>query len=160
VSVQAITWVLENCPAKYGARLILLSIANHADRYGQNAWPSMASIAREAGLSTRQVERMVPHLARMGWLRVEPRGGPNGTHKYALPLMPDPDILSGPVPTSAPAVPTSAVPPYRHLVRGNRPEPSIEPSALPEEKQTLLEHRSGLHDDAPRLRCSACKEAS
>lgn len=159
MSIQAMVWVFEHSQTHYGERLVLLSIANHADRFGANAWPSMASIAQEAGLSTRQVERIVPDLEKKDLVRVERRGGPKGSNRYAILGMAHTDNMSGSVPTSASAVPTSAVPPYRHLVRGNRPEPSIEPSALPEEKQALLEHRSGLHD-APRLRCSACKEAS
>lgn len=88
MSIQAISWVLEESEAKLGARLVLLSIANHADRVGGNAFPSVETIAIEAGMSTRQVQRALPILEKIGELEID-RGGGEGsgrgkTHRYRI----------------------------------------------------------------------------
>jgi hypothetical protein len=57
VSVQAMSWVLDYSPAQRGDRLVLISLANHADRDGANAFPTVPTIARESGaLSERSVQ--------------------------------------------------------------------------------------------------------
>ena len=70
MSVQAISWVLEHSKARLGARLVLLSIANHANGEGENAWPSVSRIADEAGMSPRQVKNLLPELERLGELEI------------------------------------------------------------------------------------------
>lgn len=87
MSVQAQTWVFEFSQAKYGDRLVLLSIANHADARGDNAWPAIATIAREARLSTRQVRRALLHLVRLGELKLISGKESYKTNLYHLPKM-------------------------------------------------------------------------
>ncbi len=84
MSVQAISWVLENSESRLGARLVLISIANHASHDGDSAWPSIATIAAETGLSERQVQYAIPELEALGELRVERGGGRGNTHKFFL----------------------------------------------------------------------------
>lgn len=51
------SWVLDHSPAQRGDRLVLISLANHADRDGANAFPTVPTIARESGaLSERSVQ--------------------------------------------------------------------------------------------------------
>lgn len=87
MSVQALSWVLEFSEAHRGDRLVLLSIANHADAQGGNAWPSIAVIGREARLSGRQVQRALPRLVRLGELEIVYRGDRHLTNQYRLPKM-------------------------------------------------------------------------
>lgn len=94
MSVQAVSWVLERSEAHLGARLVLLSIANHADRQGCNAWPSVSTIALEAHMSARQVQRCMRELVQIGELTIDANAGFNGTHRYTLSKMQG-DNLSG-----------------------------------------------------------------
>jgi len=77
VSVQALSWVLERCPEHVGpqARLVLMSIANHAGPRGEDSYPSVATIGRETGLNARQVQRWTAWLADEGLLEVERQAG-------------------------------------------------------------------------------------
>lgn len=69
MSVQAIAWVLEHADtSSVGDRLVLLSLANHADRRGRGAFPRVADIAREARLSERQVSRALGRLENEGFI--------------------------------------------------------------------------------------------
>jgi hypothetical protein len=86
--------VLDYSEARLGAKLVLISIANHAKRDGTGAWPSVATIAREAGLSDRQVQNLLPDLEKLGELRIDREAGPYGTHLYSLAKM---DAKSSPV---------------------------------------------------------------
>jgi hypothetical protein len=83
--VQAISWVMDHSRSRLGARLVLLSIANHAHADGTGAYPSKATIGREAGLSPRQVQRLLPELVALGELEVAEGKGPGGAHLYTLP---------------------------------------------------------------------------
>lgn len=49
-----------------GSRAVLLVLAWHADPAGRGAWPSRATIAREAGGSERQVGDALKVLEREG----------------------------------------------------------------------------------------------
>ncbi len=77
MSWQAVTWVLENSVSRVGSRLVLLSIASHANREGHSAFPSLKTIAIEAHLSKVQVIHCISELETLGELVVV-RGGVNG----------------------------------------------------------------------------------
>lgn len=85
------SWVLDESSAKLGDRLVLLSIANHADKYGRGAYPSVSLIAAEAGLSDRQAIRSIQNLEKMGELIVFERAIRIATRRvvnlYGLPLI-------------------------------------------------------------------------
>src|SRR5690348_2532602 len=87
MSVQAMGWVFENSESRLGPRHVLLSIANHADRYGRNAFPSVRTIAHEARLSPREVQYAIPILVDLGELLSQRGAGPGGANLYSLPKM-------------------------------------------------------------------------
>lgn len=85
MSWQAVTWVLEQSQATLGSRLVLLSIASHANREGRNAWPAVDTIALETRLSRREVQYCLRELEELGELKTLPKKGrPNA---YELPLV-------------------------------------------------------------------------
>lgn len=98
MSVQALSWVLDDVRGiKPTERLALISIANHADRHGRNAWPSYETIAAEADINVDTAKRAVRSLRSAGVVTVEiNRGGDADTrpdrrpNRYALPLMGQP----------------------------------------------------------------------
>lgn len=55
--------------------LVLLAIADHADEYGGNAWPSIATIARKCRLSERRIQQIISSLVANGFLEVERQAG-------------------------------------------------------------------------------------
>lgn len=91
ISIQAISWVLEHSRSRLGPRHVLISIANHADRLGNNAYPSLETIGLEARLTSRQVARALPLLVALGELEIFHAAGQKGrggtTNRYLLPLM-------------------------------------------------------------------------
>ena len=88
MSIQAVAWVLQHSKETYGDRLVLIALANHADEHGRNAWPSVETLGREAGLTSRQVQRCLRNLEGSGAIR-EMGIGSKGTHIYALNLAVD-----------------------------------------------------------------------
>lgn len=84
MSVQALSWVLNESESTLGSRLVLLSIANHADAKGMNSWPNVATIAQEARVSERQTQRCIKQLEKLGELAVEKGAGYNGSHRFRL----------------------------------------------------------------------------
>lgn len=84
LSIQAQTWVFEFSRSRLASRLVLLSIANHADREGRNAFPSVSTIAFEARVSERQVHRCLQDLTTIGELKVEIAASRYGTNLYTM----------------------------------------------------------------------------
>jgi len=87
MSIQALVWVIEHSQSRLADRCVLMSIANHCDREGKNAWPSINTISHEAKVSPRQVQISIVRLSKTGELSVARSRGPHGTNLYSLPMM-------------------------------------------------------------------------
>ncbi|TMK05657.1 MAG: helix-turn-helix domain-containing protein [Alphaproteobacteria bacterium] len=70
MSIQAVAWVLGLYIPDPHAKLILLSLANHADHETGFCYPPMRMIASEASCDRRTVLRKIPMLEEAGFLRV------------------------------------------------------------------------------------------
>ena len=57
--------VMENNDVGGAAKLVALVLANYANEKGL-AWPSIESLAEKTGLSTRQIQRLVPQIEKAG----------------------------------------------------------------------------------------------
>ena len=79
------SWVMESSQATLASRLVLLAIANHAKADGTDAWPSVATLAKEARISEVQTHRCIKRLQKIGELAIEIAAGPKGTNLYRLP---------------------------------------------------------------------------
>jgi hypothetical protein len=72
VSIEAISWVLNHAPIPTDRKdasslaAVLIGLANHADRYGRHAFPSVQTLADYSRLSTRSVIRCVAALHELG----------------------------------------------------------------------------------------------
>ena len=84
VSIEAVRHVLENSKTKGAQRLILVVIAEHADKNGL-AWPSVQTIARLANCSERFVHTTIAKL-KSGELIIERGGGRGRSNRYRIPL--------------------------------------------------------------------------
>lgn len=85
MSVQATTWVWEHSKATGSDRLVLLAIADAANREGAQSFQSAPSLAKMTGLSVRTVWRSIDALISLGELSKEGRQGEYQTTVYALP---------------------------------------------------------------------------
>ena len=56
-------------------KVVLLAIADSADDDGDNAWPSVATLARKASVSDRRVQQIVKSLESQGLLAIYPQAG-------------------------------------------------------------------------------------
>lgn len=78
MSVQAMGWVLDYSETTLATRLVMIAIANHADAYGVNAWPSQRKLAAEAKVDVRTVRRAIDEAVGLGELTVTPHAGQKG----------------------------------------------------------------------------------
>lgn len=66
MSIQAVGWVLDNSTTTGGERLVLISLANHADE-NLECYPTVARITREAGIKdTRTTQKILARLESAG----------------------------------------------------------------------------------------------
>lgn len=86
MSIQAVAWALEQDfgyttpkgrqTSAHGAKLVLISLCNHADHKTGHCWPSASTIAKEASCNIRSVYRLIGALERNGFIEVKRnRGG-------------------------------------------------------------------------------------
>lgn len=88
------SYVIDNSAHGGGAFLCLLMIANHADRFGRNAFPGVPVLAQECRMSERQIYRLLDELERSGELKTERAGGGRGKVKGFRIVMGNPDKMS------------------------------------------------------------------
>lgn len=62
MSIDALDWVFRASKSTGSDRLVLLSIANHADENGASSFPSVKRIADETRLSERAIRRSIAAL--------------------------------------------------------------------------------------------------
>jgi hypothetical protein len=80
VSIQAVGWALEQrLPPK--PKLVLVSIANHANHVDGYCWLALDTISREASIPVRSLFRYIGGLARNGYLRKQLRKGEDGKQR-------------------------------------------------------------------------------
>ena len=80
MSIQAVAWALDqDLPAR--PKLVLVSIANHANHTDGYCWLKAETIAQEASCSPRAVFNFVGDLIRNGFVRKSPRKGDDGKQR-------------------------------------------------------------------------------
>lgn len=144
------TWVFDHSRATGNDRLVLLSLADHADDEEWECWPSLERIAVKALVSVRTVQRSIATLVELGELEVAPGGGRGRSNRYRLTGKPGQPVI---VSSDGERVTDSAgkgdrfaetmTPEARKgdtCVQGTVREPSIEP---PREPSRALATRNG-----------------
>ena len=93
MSAEAVTVVLHHSKAQGAAKLILWGIANHHS--DQGAWPSIATLAKYAGITERRVQQIVRELTNSGEITIQEQGGfghtQYKTNRYFINLTCPPD---------------------------------------------------------------------
>lgn len=85
MSVQATTWVWEHSQAEGNARLVLLAIADAANREGENAWISANTIAKMCRIGHRTAQRKIAELMESGELEKMGSRGEKQATVYRIP---------------------------------------------------------------------------
>jgi DNA-binding transcriptional MocR family regulator len=138
MSWQAIAWAIRQTTGAARRKLLLLALANYADKNGV-CWPSQETLARDTEQSVDTVQRQLDVLEELNLIRRErmpKRRGQWQGHRYKLPLQTDPppkgqnaarsaDLRSGQAAISALTRPQSL-----------RLKPSIEPLYEPSHMRT------------------------
>jgi hypothetical protein len=110
VSVQATTWVWEHSKAENAGLLVMLAIADSANREGAAAMQSVPTFAKMCRISDRHVARCIVKLLEMGELEKTGVSQRYGTTVYRLPRMgadpryPTPDLEVTPDNPSTPDI--------------------------------------------------------
>ncbi len=75
MSVEAIAWVLHHADTSGTDKVVLIGLANHADPYGANSWPSVDTLATYAGVTERAVRAALRRLEAEGRIACELQAG-------------------------------------------------------------------------------------
>lgn len=141
MSVEASAWAWSRDELGSRDRLVLLALADHADREGC-CFPGQGSIAQKTGLSRDTVGRAVRHLERAGYLEREPRTrGDGGRTSDLYKLAVTPPAQSGTPSAGAPPAPgqrAGEAPPQGAGDVNHQGKSSVEPG-----KVTPLDQRRG-----------------
>lgn len=87
MSTEALSCVLQYSESRLAARLVLVSIANHANPQGVS-WPGLKTISREAGgVSLRQIKRCLRFLVEISEISIDRCASPLGTNLYVILLL-------------------------------------------------------------------------
>lgn len=84
MSIQAIDYVLSRSSSRGLCRLVLISIANHANRHGASCHPSIELIADEAGVGRATAWRCIEKLEADGEIIVQRARGRGHRSKYVM----------------------------------------------------------------------------
>lgn len=89
MSVQATSWVWNHSQAEGTARLVLLAIADAANREGERAWISAKTIGEMCRVTSRTAQRKIAELVAIGELEKTGSRGERQANVYRLPKMKD-----------------------------------------------------------------------
>lgn len=91
MSLQALVWVIDHSEAEGNARCVMFAIGNYIHADGTGAWPSLATIAREARCSRATTVRAIAELRDLGELAWRTGAGHEGSRRksnaYTFPRM-------------------------------------------------------------------------
>ena len=130
MSIQAMVWAIEQPIKEAGAKLVLVCVANYADKKGV-CWPSQETVGKDATMTDRTVRRWLKWLEENKYLTREPQyeHGKRTSDLIVLDLagsyrknFPVENEATG---KNGSDLPESSGQTYRKHVSG---EPSIEPS--------------------------------
>lgn len=84
MSIGVMSWVWKDSKATGTDKFVLLAIADNAWDDGSNAWPSVGTISRKTGLSSRTVQRCIQNLHDIGELQTMDRPGHSNLYRVVM----------------------------------------------------------------------------
>ena len=122
MSIKVSTYVWEHSTHKGTALLLMLAIADHAHDDGAGAYPSIATLARKARTTPRNVKLLLPRLEESGELDVRRNKGPHGVNLYRVNFIHP--LVYGSVDGSTDGLGERAFTPNAHQISPPEHEPS------------------------------------
>jgi hypothetical protein len=111
--------IWDSGPESQGQLLVMLALSDYANDTGA-CWPSIASIARKARMTTRGTQKIIRQLEADGWLKIVTGNGRHGCNNYIV----NPE-RSSPEPSSPPLnVDTQTLNVDTETLNLDTPEPS------------------------------------
>jgi hypothetical protein len=97
MSIRIMSAIWENGPESQGQLLVMLALSDYANDTGA-CWPSIASIARKARMTTRGTQKIIRQLEADGWLEIVTGNGRHGCNNYIVnPERSSPEPSSPPI---------------------------------------------------------------
>lgn len=127
MAINAIEWAFEQEISVPSAKLVLLSLADHANKSGY-CWPSIARLSKRTGLSRATIFRSIETLTGLGLVAQAYEQGKVNKYNLILPVSScdqshgDTSIMVIPDPSHIETPPVSSCDQTRLMVR---PEPSL-----------------------------------
>lgn len=165
MSVQAITWAIGQEISVPAQKLLLICLANYADKEGV-CWPGQKALAEDTCMTDRSVRTHIKALEAAGYLTREERRRQDKTRtsdKYCLnikrKILP---VDTGPTGKSASDLPENPRQPHRKIFPGNEPvrEPSEEPGTQAPRKPERFEEAWSAYPEGQGRNCGkpeACR---
>jgi hypothetical protein len=142
VKIMSAVWECEGLDAT--ERLVMLSLADHADDMGR-CYPSIARLCQRTSMSDRGVQKVLGRLVERGFISVKPGAGQSGANLYTLstPEPGSPRTTFTPPNDVHPKPRTTFTPPPNPVP--NTPEPG---SPKPSENRQREEKKEGARQVA------------
>jgi hypothetical protein len=148
MSVEVTSAVWKTSKANGTALLVLLAIADYADRDGR-AYPSITSIAEKVRTSERNVQKLLRRLEAMGEITVQIKGGrhgcnvyfvrQNGEHAFTPSETDSIETVNARTPQKGEQMGKKGERTDTGVVNARTPDPSIDPSIDPSEGESARE---------------------
>lgn len=87
IKVMSAVWECDALDAS--ERLVMLSLADHADDAGR-CYPSVARLCRRTSMSDRGVQKVIARLVARGFIAIRPNAGQGGANLYTVTATPEP----------------------------------------------------------------------
>lgn len=142
MSIKHMAYVWDSVMVGGSELLVMLAIADSADRETGEAFPSVPFVASKCRLSERQTARIIKTLVDDGDLELIKRGGGRRSNVYKINTENDPCQNVTPVTDDTPPLtPVTGHPP--HLCQGNHHISVIDPSSDDDDKPSYI----GMDDE-------------
>jgi hypothetical protein len=79
MTIQAVAWAIETRVGDPTLKVLLMALANHANSDEWEAWPKLETLAFEAEISKRTVQRGLERLKQLGLISIEHSFRPDGS---------------------------------------------------------------------------------
>lgn len=127
MSIDVMSWVLRHSEETLGSRLVLLALADRASDDGTGAWPSVDTLARDARISRRSVQRCLRELEASGAIATTGTRD-NGARIYRVNMSPPRGVIldvEGATSSTAGGDTVSPEPSLLQPSKDNHPTPSV-----------------------------------
>ena len=131
-------------------KFVLHTIATYADQTGL-AWPSQSRLAKNVGISERQLRKIMPKLKESGWLKVEQRGDGRGHFTHYRVAKPTKAEVGFPLLDSAKAEPDNRLSNCKDVIKAELQRTERRNSRAEHHIEESIEQSGGAYAPAAKF---------